>query len=48
MTEDIAARVLSVCNYLVASGCTVRQAAEVYGVSKSTVHTDVTKENVLP
>ena len=40
VSEDIAARVLSVCNYITESGCTVREVADVYGVSKSTVHKD--------
>jgi len=29
--------------YIVKTGATVRQAAEVFGISKSTVHMDVTK-----
>lgn len=43
MSEDIAARVMSVCKYIVESGCTVREAADVYGVSKSTIHKDCTE-----
>ncbi|KIR02343.1 Stage III sporulation protein D [Lachnospiraceae bacterium TWA4] len=36
-------RVIDVANYIVRSGSTVRQAAKKFGVSKSTVHKDVTE-----
>lgn len=43
MQEHIRNRVLQIANYVVASTATVRQAAGVYGVSKSTVHKDITE-----
>ncbi|MCR4419549.1 MAG: sporulation transcriptional regulator SpoIIID [Clostridia bacterium] len=43
MQEHIRHRVLQIANYVVASTATVRQAAGVYGVSKSTVHKDMTE-----
>ncbi|MBC7335603.1 MAG: sporulation transcriptional regulator SpoIIID [Clostridia bacterium] len=43
MQEHIRNRVLQIANYVVASAATVRQAAGVYGVSKSTVHKDITE-----
>ena len=36
-------RAIMLARYIAESGSTVRQCAEVYGVSKSTVHTDITK-----
>lgn len=36
-------RVLTLSRYIAKTGATVRQCAKVHGVSKSTVHTDVTK-----
>jgi len=36
-------RVLELSNYIIESGATVRQTAERFGVSKSTVHKDVTE-----
>ena len=43
MQEHIRNRVLEIANYVVASSATVRQAAGIYGVSKSTVHKDITE-----
>lgn len=43
MREYIRKRVLDVSQYIVETNATVRQAAEVFGVSKSTVHKDVTE-----
>lgn len=38
-TDD---RAVQLGEYIVQSGATVRAAAKVFGISKSTVHTDVT------
>lgn len=35
-------RAKDIALYIVETGCTVRQAAHFFGVSKSTVHTDIT------
>lgn len=43
MKEYIEKRVLELANYMIETGDTVRGAGEKWGVSKSTVHTDVTK-----
>ena len=43
LSGEIELRVMEICRYMVASGCTVRQAADVYGVSKSTVYKDCTE-----
>lgn len=43
MQEHIKRRALDIGNYIIESSCTVRQTAEVFGVSKSTVHKDVTE-----
>ena len=43
MQEYIRKRVLDIGNYIMESSATVRQTAEVFGVSKSTVHKDVTE-----
>ena len=40
--KDTDERAIQLGEYIVSSGATVRAAARVYGVSKSTVHTDVT------
>lgn len=39
---DRTTRVLSEARHILDTGCTLRQCAAVYGVGKSTVHTDVT------
>lgn len=44
MKDYIEERVRNLANYIVENKATVRQAAAVYGVSKSTVHQDVTKK----
>ncbi|MBR0375764.1 MAG: sporulation transcriptional regulator SpoIIID [Firmicutes bacterium] len=41
MQEHIRERVLTLSNYIIESGATVRQTATKYGISKSTVHTAV-------
>lgn len=43
MQEYIRRRVLEISQYILESQATVRQAASVYGVSKSTVHKDMTE-----
>lgn len=43
MKDYIRTRVLDIASYLLETGETVRQAAEVFHVSKSTVHKDVTE-----
>lgn len=42
LRADIDGRVLMVSEYIVRENATVRQAAAYFGVSKSTVHKDVT------
>lgn len=41
MQEYIVNRVVKTAEYIISTGCTVRQAAIKIGVSKSTVHSDV-------
>jgi len=41
--EYIRKRVLDIGNFIMESSATVRQTADVFGVSKSTVHKDVTE-----
>ncbi|MBO8168498.1 MAG: sporulation transcriptional regulator SpoIIID [Thermoanaerobacteraceae bacterium] len=43
MQEYIRKRVVDISKYILESSATVRQAANVFGVSKSTVHKDVTE-----
>jgi len=43
MQEYIQKRVLEISNYIIESSATVRQTANVFGVSKSTVHKDMTE-----
>ena len=43
MNQAIERRVLTAAEYIVKNGATVRQAARVLGVSKSTVHKDMEK-----
>ncbi|SMB88243.1 sporulation transcriptional regulator SpoIIID [Desulfonispora thiosulfatigenes DSM 11270] len=43
MQEYIRKRVLDICNYILEESATVRQTANVFGVSKSTVHKDMTE-----
>ncbi len=43
MQEYIEKRVLEICDYIIQTGATVRQAAMRFGVSKSTVHKDLTE-----
>ncbi|MGN0771322.1 MAG: sporulation transcriptional regulator SpoIIID [Christensenellales bacterium] len=37
---------LNVARYIAMTGCTVREASRIFGVSKSTVHNDMTKKLV--
>ena len=41
LKEYIEARVLEIAAYILETKCTVRRAAKMYGVSKSTVHKDM-------
>lgn len=40
---NVEKRCIDLGHYIIATGATVRQAAVVFGISKSTVHNDVTK-----
>lgn len=48
--REMKERITTLAHYVIKKGVTVRQAAEVYGVSKSTVHKDLSQrlENVDP
>lgn len=46
MKEYIEERVLGTANYIIESKATVRDAAKKFGISKSTVHKDVTERLV--
>ena len=43
MTDLLAERAVETAEYIIETGCTVRQAAAHFGVSKSTVHKDVSR-----
>lgn len=43
MQEHIRRRVLDISQYIIESSATVRHTAKVFGVSKSTVHKDMTE-----
>lgn len=43
MIGNVEKRCIELGHYIVQTGATVRQAASVFGISKSTVHNDVTK-----
>lgn len=43
MRKYIEERVVEIANYIVENNTTVRQAAKHFGISKSTVHKDVTE-----
>ena len=47
MKEYIEERAVEIAEYIIENNATVRQAAKQFGVSKSTVHTDVHKPNDL-
>ena len=42
MKEYIEERAISIANYIIDNNATVRQTAKEFGISKSTVHKDVT------
>ncbi|UNC93654.1 sporulation transcriptional regulator SpoIIID [Candidatus Contubernalis alkaliaceticus] len=42
MQDYIEQRVMEISNYILETGATVRQVASMFGVSKSTVHKDIT------
>ncbi len=42
MKDYIEERAVNIANYIIESNATVRQTAKAFGVSKSTVHKDVT------
>lgn len=43
MKEYIEERAIEIANYIIENNATVRQAAKVFGISKSTVHKDCTE-----
>lgn len=43
MKEYIEQRAVDIANYIIENNATVRQAARKFGISKSTVHKDVTE-----
>lgn len=43
MKDYIEERTINIANYIIGNNATVRQAAKEFGVSKSTVHKDVTE-----
>ena len=45
MKDYIEERAVSIANYIIDNNATVRQTAKAFGVSKSTVHAVVTKQN---
>ena len=47
MKDYIEERAMEIAGYIIDTNATVRQAAKQFGISKSTVHSDVTKWNGL-
>ena len=47
MKDYIEERAVEIAEYIIETKATVRQTAKRFGVSKSTVHIDVTKEGFL-
>ena len=47
MKEYIEERAVEIANYIIDSNATVRQTAKKFGISKSTVHKDVTDRLML-
>ncbi len=43
MEDCIEERAVDIANYIINHNATVRQTAKKFGISKSTVHTEVTK-----
>ena len=50
MTEQIYQRVIGLAYYILDCKCTIRQVAKVFGISKSTVHNDLSRrlEKISP
>ncbi len=50
MKEYIEERAIAIANYIIEHNATVRQTAKMFGISKSTVHKDITErlEHVNP
>ena len=46
MTEDLLTRARELAVYIIENRATIRQAAKHFGLSKSTVHMEVTVQNV--
>ena len=46
MKDYIEERAIDIANYIIENNATVRQTAKQFGISKSTVHMEVTKKNV--
>lgn len=47
MRDYIEERAIEIANYIIQEKATIRQTAKKFGVSKSTVHVEVTIQNVL-
>ncbi len=47
MKDYIAERVILLANYMIETKATVRQTAKKFGISKSTVHTVVTRQRLF-
>lgn len=47
MKDYIEERAIEIAAYIIENNATVRQTAKQFGISKSTVHIDVTKEVFL-
>lgn len=45
MKDYIEERAVHIANYIIENNATVRQTAKAFGISKSTVHADVTIQN---
>lgn len=45
MKDYIEERAIGIANYIIDHNATVRQTAKAFGISKSTVHADVTIQN---
>ena len=45
MKDYIEERAIGIANYIIDHNTTVRQTAKAFGISKSTVHADVTIQN---
>ena len=47
MKEYIEERAIAIANYIIESNATVRQTAKKFGISKSTLHKDVTERLLM-